>query len=93
MKVKLHLEGKEYEIQVQEEETILQRAQEEEIDAPYSCESAACGTCKAKLLSGEVDMEMDDALDDDEIEAGYILTCQSHPSTDVEIEYPSDPYD
>ncbi|MBK8347634.1 MAG: 2Fe-2S iron-sulfur cluster binding domain-containing protein [Saprospiraceae bacterium] len=53
----------------------------EKKDPPYSCTSGACSTCMAKVTEGEVTMDSCYALDDDEIAAGYILTCQSHPIT------------
>ncbi|HEV8065459.1 MAG TPA: 2Fe-2S iron-sulfur cluster-binding protein [Acidimicrobiales bacterium] len=51
-------------------------------DAPYSCKSGACGTCRARLLEGQVEMDVVYALEPDEIEQGYVLMCQSHPSTE-----------
>ncbi|MGH8892210.1 MAG: 1,2-phenylacetyl-CoA epoxidase subunit PaaE [Actinomycetes bacterium] len=51
-------------------------------DAPYACKGGVCGTCRAKLLSGEVSMERNYALEPDEIEAGFVLACQSHPVSD-----------
>lgn len=48
----------------------------------------ACGTCKAKLLEGDVEMDHNFALGQDELERGYVLTCQSHPtSTSVSVDY------
>ncbi len=67
---------------------ILDAAIDEGIDAPYSCKGAVCCTCKAKLLEGSVRMEMNYALSDEEIEDGFILTCQSHPtSAKVVVDY------
>ncbi|MGH9170126.1 MAG: 2Fe-2S iron-sulfur cluster-binding protein [Acidimicrobiales bacterium] len=51
-------------------------------DAPYSCKSGACGTCRARLVEGQVEMDVVYALEPDEIERGYVLMCQSHPITD-----------
>jgi ring-1,2-phenylacetyl-CoA epoxidase subunit PaaE len=57
-------------------------------DAPYSCTSGACATCMAKVVKGEVKMDACYALDDSEIEAGYVLTCQAHPvSAEVEVTF------
>jgi ring-1,2-phenylacetyl-CoA epoxidase subunit PaaE len=52
-------------------------------DLPYACKGGVCCTCKAKLLEGQVDMDVVYGLEPDEIAAGYILTCQSHPRTPV----------
>jgi ring-1,2-phenylacetyl-CoA epoxidase subunit PaaE len=57
-------------------------------DAPFACRGGVCGTCRAKLLDGKVEMERNFALEDDEVDAGYVLTCQSHPSTPkVSLDY------
>jgi len=51
-------------------------------DAPYACKGGVCGTCRAKLVSGEVAMERNYALEPDEIAGGFVLACQSHPVSD-----------
>jgi ring-1,2-phenylacetyl-CoA epoxidase subunit PaaE len=61
--------------------TILDAALEKDHDLPYACKGGVCCTCKARLLEGEVEMEVNYALEPDEVEKGYILTCQSHPRT------------
>ncbi len=61
---------------------ILDKAHEAKIDVPYACKGGVCCTCKAKLVEGQVEMDIVYGLEPDEIEAGYILTCQSHPTTD-----------
>jgi len=55
------------------------------VELPYSCKAGVCSTCKAKLVKGKVDMDINHGLEPHEIEAGYILTCQSHPITDEVI--------
>jgi len=50
-------------------------------DAPFACKGGVCGTCRAKVLEGSVRMDTNWALEPDEIRAGYVLTCQSHPTT------------
>jgi ring-1,2-phenylacetyl-CoA epoxidase subunit PaaE len=82
-KVKVKLYFEEFEIDVEKEETILQAAMRQGYDPPFSCQVGACASCRAKLLSGIVTMDEDEALTEDEINEGYILTCQSHPITDV----------
>lgn len=52
------------------------------VELPYSCKAGVCSTCKAKLIKGQVDMDISHGLEQHEIDAGYILTCQSHPITD-----------
>lgn len=57
-------------------------------DAPFSCRGGVCGTCRARLLEGTVAMDQSWALDPDEVERGYVLTCQSHPTSDrVVVDY------
>jgi ring-1,2-phenylacetyl-CoA epoxidase subunit PaaE len=82
-RVIVHLQGKKFEITVPPGATILDVLVKEKYDPPYSCTAGACSTCMAKLLSGKVNMEVCYALDDEEVKAGYVLTCQSHPETDV----------
>jgi len=50
-------------------------------DLPYACKSGVCSTCKAKIIEGEVEMDLNYALEPDEVENGFVLTCQSHPRT------------
>jgi len=61
--------------------TILQTAREMGMSAPFSCESGSCATCMARLVEGEVEMFVNNALSDDELEEGWVLTCQSVPTT------------
>jgi len=57
-------------------------------DAPFACKGGVCGTCRARCVSGSVDMDVNYALEPDELEAGVVLTCQSHPTSDeVRLEY------
>jgi len=57
-------------------------------DAPYACKGGVCGTCRAKLVEGTVEMEQNWALEPEEIDNGYVLTCQSHPTSDkVVLDY------
>lgn len=62
--------------------SILDAAIDAGVDAPFSCKGGVCSTCKAKVLEGEVSMDVNYALEEDEVNEGYILTCQSHPKTD-----------
>lgn len=57
-------------------------------DAPYACRGGVCGTCRARVVAGAVEMDVNYALEPDELAAGVVLTCQSHPTTDeVRLEY------
>lgn len=57
-------------------------------DAPYACRGAVCGTCRARVLAGQVEMDRNFALDADEVAAGFVLTCQAHPTTpEVVVDY------
>jgi ring-1,2-phenylacetyl-CoA epoxidase subunit PaaE len=86
--VKVTLYGKTKIVPVEADESILAAAIRANMDPPYACQIGSCCTCRAKKLSGEVVMDDREALTDDEIEEGYVLTCQAHPTTDgVEIDY------
>lgn len=65
-----------------EGQSILDAAIENDMDAPYSCKAGVCSTCKAKVLEGEVEMLINHALEDYEVEQGYVLSCQCYPITD-----------
>jgi ring-1,2-phenylacetyl-CoA epoxidase subunit PaaE len=63
-------------------ETILDAALRNGADLPYACKGGVCCTCRAKVTEGEVEMEVNYSLEHDEIEKGFVLTCQSHPRTE-----------
>ena len=66
----------------------LDAAIEADLDVPFACKGAVCCTCRAKVLEGKVIMDANFALTEQEVEDGYILTCQSHPITEkVVIDY------
>ncbi|MDX1683967.1 MAG: 2Fe-2S iron-sulfur cluster-binding protein [Saprospiraceae bacterium] len=68
--------------------SILDAALKTGADLPFACKGGVCSTCKAKLLEGDVEMEVNYALEPDEVESGFILTCQSHPRTpSVKVDY------
>lgn len=61
--------------------SILQAAQDAGADVPFSCKGGVCCTCKAKVMEGSARMDLNYALEPDEVEAGFILTCQAHPTS------------
>ena len=70
-----------FELAQDSDDTILDAAIKLGADLPYSCRGGVCCTCKARLLEGKVEMEVNWGLEEEEVEQGYILACQSHPRT------------
>jgi ring-1,2-phenylacetyl-CoA epoxidase subunit PaaE len=69
-------------------EAILDAALRVRADVPFACAGGVCGTCRARLVEGSVHMTENYALEPDELERGYVLTCQSHPTSDrVVVDY------
>ncbi len=66
--------------------SLLELAEENDIELDYGCRSGSCGDCKCKLIKGKVDAETNEALEPEEIEAGYILSCVARPLGDVVID-------
>jgi len=68
--------------------TILDGAQKVRPDLPFACKGGVCGTCRAKVTSGEAVMRRNYALEQTELDAGYVLTCQAIPRTDdIAVDY------
>lgn len=61
--------------------TLLQTARQAGLTPPSSCEAGNCATCIARLVEGTAEMRVNDALEDDEVEEGWVLTCQAVPSS------------
>lgn len=82
-KVKIRLDGDVIEFPLEYGGmSVLDAALKQGADLPYACKGGVCCTCRAKLVEGEVDMDVNYALEPEEVEAGFILTCQSHPRTE-----------
>jgi ferredoxin len=80
--VKVKLYGEIHNVEVEEDENILQAMFRANLDPPFSCQVGTCGTCMAKLESGNVTMDEPDALTEEDIKNGFILTCQARPKSD-----------
>jgi ring-1,2-phenylacetyl-CoA epoxidase subunit PaaE len=76
------LDGRRTASAMPKDQPILDSAQKTRADLPFACKGGVCGTCRAHLTSGEVDMRRNYALEDAEVEHGFVLTCQSHPVSD-----------
>jgi ring-1,2-phenylacetyl-CoA epoxidase subunit PaaE len=81
--VQIKLDGRSTELNIDFDSgvTILDAALKQGVDLPFACKGGVCCTCKARLLEGEVEMDVHWGLEEEEIQQGYILTCQSHPKT------------
>ena len=81
--VKIIIDGDTFDIPLTSTgENILDAAHKAGADLPYACKGGVCCTCKAKIISGTARMDVNYGLEKDEIEAGYILTCQAHPTSE-----------
>lgn len=86
--VAVTLRARQHEVSLAAGDTVLEAALKAGLDASYACLGGACGTCKAKVLLGSVAMEQNFALPQADVDAGYVLTCQSHPTTaSVAVDY------
>ena len=81
--VQVTLDGMTYAFGLDEDgPNILDAALHHGADVPFACKGAVCCTCKAKVMEGKVEMDLNYALEEDELEAGYVLTCQAHPRSE-----------
>ena len=87
--VMVNVDGDDFEFKLSSKgQTILDAAMNAGADVPFSCKGGVCCVCKAKVLEGKVNMDQNYSLSEDEVEQGYILTCQSHPvSENVVVDF------
>jgi ring-1,2-phenylacetyl-CoA epoxidase subunit PaaE len=80
-KIKVLVDDEEFEFEMSKEQSILEAALKQDIDAPYSCQGGICSSCIARVTEGEAKMRQNNILTDSEVAEGLILTCQAHPTS------------
>ncbi|TQF00909.1 MAG: 2Fe-2S iron-sulfur cluster binding domain-containing protein [Spiribacter salinus] len=88
IKLSVTLDGATRELETGGDESILDVARSNTLDAPYACKAGVCSTCRCRVLEGQVEMRANHALEDYEVEKGYVLSCQAFPlSETVKVDY------
>ena len=80
--VTVTIDGASSSFEMRRDQSILEAALENNLDAPFSCQAGVCSTCRCKVIEGDIEMIANHALEDDEITKGYALSCQSYPLSD-----------
>ena len=87
-KIKVIVDEEDFEFEMSQDQSILEAALKQDIDAPYSCQGGICSSCIARLTEGEATMRQNNILTDSEVAEGLILTCQAHPtSASITVDY------
>ena len=87
-KIKVLVDEEEFEFDMSKEQTILEAALKQDIDAPYSCQGGICSSCIARITEGEAKMRQNNILTDSEVAEGLVLTCQAQPTSDrIVVDY------
>lgn len=84
-KIKVLVDEEEFEFAMSKEQSILEAALKQNIDAPYSCQGGICSSCIARVTEGEATMRQNNILTDGEVADGLVLTCQAHPTSETVV--------
>jgi ring-1,2-phenylacetyl-CoA epoxidase subunit PaaE len=85
-KVTIILDGDSFDVNMKSEgDSVLDAALKSGADLPFACKGGVCCTCRAKVMKGDVEMDVNYALEQDELDAGFVLTCQAHPKSEEVI--------
>lgn len=88
VKLTVTLDGAGQAVESDRDTSILDAALAASIDAPYACKAGVCSTCRCRVIEGEAEMRVNHALEDYEVERGYVLSCQAYPTTDrIVVDY------
>ena len=87
-KISILVDEEETTFEMSQNQTILEAALKQGVDAPYSCQGGICSSCLARITSGTAEMKKNSILTDSEIAEGLVLTCQAHPTSEsISVDY------